>query len=202
MGIYAIKPRFQKLLWPVKDFCILHRITPTVLNIVGLCCSLALAYCIVQAQLNAVFLLAIPVFALLRTASNALDGMVAREQNVASVQGELQNEFFDRCSDIIIFSAFLFVYGVVPFLVLVVVSGILLASFLGVLAKNLVGQRIYSGIMGKADRMLYLGIAGIVQFFVPTIFVWNIVLFGIALGLMETVVSRYIKIYRNNNLLL
>jgi|JI10StandDraft_1071094.scaffolds.fasta_scaffold02796_11 CDP-diacylglycerol--glycerol-3-phosphate 3-phosphatidyltransferase len=197
MGIYTIKPRFQKVLLPVRDVCMVNGVTPTQLNIAGLCFSFLLALSIFKATTQPLWLFGIPFLALLRTACNALDGMLARETQVASIKGELQNEFFDRCSDVAIFSAFLFVPGISELLVLAVVTLLLLSSFLGVLGKCLIGVRLYDGIMGKADRMLYLGITGVVQFFVRDWRVWNICLLVLFVGLLQTVFVRYRRIYTN-----
>jgi CDP-diacylglycerol---glycerol-3-phosphate 3-phosphatidyltransferase len=190
MGIYAIKPKFQKTLLPIKRLFIRLGISPTVVNFLGLVCSLIIATSIAHSVDINWFLLVVPFFAFFRTALNALDGMIAREQNLSSSKGELLNEFLDRLSDIIVFSSFALLLPDYGFLVAVTTSLVILSSFVGVLNKAFGGVRLYTGVMGKADRMLYLGLAAVLQFFFEIKSFWVCFLYFLMIGMILTIASR------------
>jgi len=105
-------------------------------------------------------LIYIPFIAFIRTAFNALDGLVAREMKVGNEKfGEVLNEFIDRLSDSAFFiGASLAVYSnhTLGFITLV---SVLLVSYLGIVGKAAGGSRQYIGLMGKADRMFWLSVA-------------------------------------------
>ena len=83
MGIYAIKPAFQRTLRPVEDLLVRLRVHPTIINLVGLAVTLAAAACIVLSPQRPWVLVLVPILANTRTACNALDGLVSRRLGVA-----------------------------------------------------------------------------------------------------------------------
>lgn len=191
MGIYAIKPKFQKLLSPATNFFIRHRVSPTAINLWGLILSIAAGACLYFSYINPWLLLPIPVLVFVRTALNALDGLVSRSLGVASRFGEVLNEFLDRISDAAIF----FGLALAPFANLqlgsIVVIVILLNSYLSIVSKAAGGSRQYGGFMGKADRMIYLGIAALAVFFTKNIDLWNYFLWFILAGTLITLTQRF-----------
>jgi CDP-diacylglycerol--glycerol-3-phosphate 3-phosphatidyltransferase len=109
-------------------------------------------------------LLAIPVLVAARLALNALDGMVAVRLGVARPWGKVLNEFCDRLADLAFLGPLALVPGARPLLVTLALTSMLLVSFLGVLADAAGAGRQYGGIMGKADRMAWLGLAATLSF--------------------------------------
>ncbi len=110
--------------------------------------------------------LVIPVLLLVRITCNALDGMVAQATGKARAFGEVLNETTDRLSD----SAILLGVGFSPLSspawgAMAMVS-VLLSSYVGVLGKAVGAGRQYGGVLGKADRMLYLGLTCVAAFFI------------------------------------
>ncbi len=161
MGIYAIKPAFQRTLAPVTRWCIANQVSPTLLNALGLVASALMAACLILSSYQPLILLAIPPLAFVRTALNALDGLVSREMGTASGWGELLNEFLDRLSDTLIFLPLFLVPGVDDVAVLGALALILLNSYLSIASKAAGGVRLYGGAVGKADRMIYLSITSV-----------------------------------------
>jgi len=103
---------------------------------------------------NLLLLLYIPLIAFVRTALNALDGMVARSLKIKNQQwGEVLNEFCDRLSDVALFLGLTFASYTNHNLGFIVIILILLNSYLSILSKAAGGSRQYGGFMGKADRM-------------------------------------------------
>jgi phosphatidylglycerophosphate synthase len=132
----------------------------------------------------------LPIGAFLRTACNALDGMVARGLTVSSSMGEVYNEVYDRISDALIFFCVgLTGHGRIE-LAFVATICILINSYLGIIGKASGGSRIYAGLVGKADRMILLGIVGIISFFKYNVNYWNVVLIVIIAGTCIAMIQR------------
>lgn len=191
MGIYTIKPKFQKVLSPVTNFFIRHRVSPTTINMWGLVLSIITGACLYFSYINPWLLLPVPVLVFVRTAFNALDGLVSRSLGIASKFGEVLNEFLDRVSDAAIF----FGLALAPFSNLklgsITVIVILLNSYLSIVSKAAGGSRQYGGIMGKADRMIYLGIAALLVFFTKNTNLWNYLFWFILAGTLITLIRRF-----------
>jgi archaetidylinositol phosphate synthase len=66
----------------------------------------------------------------------------------------------------------------------------LLSSYIGTAAKAAGGRRQYGGIMGKADRMIYLSIAAVLAYLLPGVPVMRYFLIIVAAGLCVTIVQR------------
>lgn len=157
MAVYGLKPRFRAALRPVLAFaCRFH---PNTVSLGAVAFAVLAGLALWQAPARPWLLLATPVLLFLRIAANALDGMVAQERALASPRGELVNEFSDRVNDTVILAG-LAASGLAPgVLVAAALAGALLVSYLGILPKAAGGARRYDGPMGKADRMLLLGLA-------------------------------------------
>lgn len=159
MGIYAIKPAFQRGLRPVEDALVDANVHPDVITGAALGLSVAGGAAFAFANQQPLVLLAAPVVVLGRTALNALDGLVAKRTGVARPWGEVLNEFSDRLADVAILGG-IAISGVVNgYLAAGAIVAVLLASYLGVLSKAAGGPRQYGGVMGKADRMVILAVA-------------------------------------------
>jgi len=94
---------------------------------------------------------------------DALDGCVARIKNKSSKLGDLIDHTLDRIADVammlgLTFSSFL--NDRIGFIGALVV---LLVSYMGTQAQALGVGRVYAGIIGRADRVLLLGVFSIVQ---------------------------------------
>lgn len=192
MGIYTVKPAFQKLLTPVKNLLVRYKVHPTTINVLGLVCSILMAIILFFHQSIPLALLFIPVLAFVRTAFNALDGLVSRELHVASRFGEVLNEFIDRVSDAIIFislglSGFPISYVLASFTTII----ILLNSYLGIVSKAAGGSRQYGGLIGKADRMIYLSIASLLVLISQNDKIWNWLYIFLLIGTLISIIQRF-----------
>jgi len=187
MGLYSIKPRFQNLIKTLVQISIRRNIHPDLYTYGAVLASvLAVLSIWLGYNSSSVYLLLIFPLLFIRILFNALDGLVARAQNVADPLGRVKNEFGDRVSDVIVISGLFFVPDINVHLVAAILALTLLSSYLGILGA----KRIYAGIMAKADRMLLL-----VAFFTINAFVSNpIINYGflalIILGLLQTIFIR------------
>lgn len=85
---------------------------------------------------------------------DALDGCLARSSNSESRQGDLIDHVLDRYSDIFIFGG-ITIGGYVAWQIgLIAIVGVLMTSYLGTQAQALGIGRNYSGLLGRADRLV------------------------------------------------
>ena len=194
MGIYSVKPKFQRTLEPAQNWFIRYHIGPTTINMGGLVVAMLLGGALYLSSLQPLLLLSVPILAFVRTALNALDGLVSRKAGVASGYGEVLNEFSDRISDVVIFTGLAFSAVANTVLGLGVVVAILLNSYLSIASKAGGGSRQYGGVMGKADRMFYLSIAAGVIFFTGKVEWWDEFLWLVFVGMIITMIQRFISI--------
>jgi phosphatidylglycerophosphate synthase len=130
-----------------------------VLTIAALVLSIGGGVLLYAAAWAPLLLLLLPAVTLGRTALNALDGMVAKRTGLARAWGEVLNEFCDRLADVALFGGLALAPTTNSRLGATVLVVVLLGSYLGILGKAAGGQRQYAGVMGKADRMVYLALA-------------------------------------------
>lgn len=158
-GLYAVKPRFQRLLGGVADTLAARRTNPDSLTYAALGCAiLGGAVLAVGAREPSLLWLLSPLV-LARLALNALDGMVATRRGVGRAWGKVLNELGDRLSDLAFLTPLLLVPRIQQPIVIAALCSTLLVSYLGILAEAAGAARQYGGVMGKADRMLWLGLA-------------------------------------------
>jgi CDP-diacylglycerol--glycerol-3-phosphate 3-phosphatidyltransferase len=195
MAIYQLKPRFQVLLAPVGRFCVQRKISPALLNLAGFLFSLGIGVVILNSLRLPLLALLIPPLALLRLAANALDGMVARQQQKASARGALLNEMGDRFSDVVIFGSFLLLPDLPALLPALIVILTLLASFLAVACRAAGGSRLRGGLADKADRLVWLSLAAL---FVPRLglLAWQALLWLLLPLLVLTLCQRWLAAWR------
>ncbi len=198
MGLYSIKPRFQKTLLPISNFFIKNKISPTTINVLALIISLTGAIALAFSEKYIFLLLYIPVMAVIRTALNALDGMVARQMNAKNKEyGEVLNEFFDRVSDVLIFGSFILISVVVVEFLFISIILVLLNSYLGIVSKAAGGKRIYSGLIGKADRMFLISLFCVLTFITNDFNFMNYFVLVLIIGTLISLFQRFNKIKKD-----
>lgn len=96
------------------------------------------------------------VFVGFNSIADTLDGRVARLAGTTSIVGDFLDHTFDRLSDIVILiGVALSPYCDTTF-GLVSVTAVLLSSYMGTQAQAVGAGRNYSGILGRADRMVLM----------------------------------------------
>jgi CDP-diacylglycerol--glycerol-3-phosphate 3-phosphatidyltransferase len=191
MQIYKIKGAFQKFLNPVKNLFIKWKISPTAINVWAVIVSILGGLSFYFSDKYLWFLILFPFLAFIRTAFNALDGMIARETKAKNQGwGEVLNESLDRMSDIMIFLGLAFTSYVNFQLASITLILILFSSYLGIVSKAAGGKRTYSAYMGKADRMFYLSV-GAVACFIWGFNLMNYFLIFILVLTIATIILRY-----------
>ena len=187
MGIYGLKPEFRRRITRVSDGLIRAGVSADTLTWIALLLSLIGAAALWLSPFNRWLLIAVPICAFLRTALNALDGMVATATGTARPFGEFFNELADRVADAAWFVGLGFVVGF-P-LALGTLAGILITSYAGAAVKAAGGRRVYQGVMGKADRMILLSLAAIIAISF-SLQVLTLYVYVVAAGVAATLVQR------------
>ncbi|WP_393971811.1 CDP-alcohol phosphatidyltransferase family protein [Oxyplasma meridianum] len=149
------------------------------------------------------FLLFSFIFIALSSLFDALDGKVARMRNLQSRRGDLLDHVFDRYSDIFIMLGMVFsAYGDMKIGILAII-GIMLTSYMGTQSQALGLGRNYSGILGRADRLVFMLVFTLIQFFIPgsimfsgiRITVTVILLIWFAIAGNYTAIKRFLDAY-------
>lgn len=192
MVIYALKPAFRKALAPIGRGLIGAGISADAVTVAGVVFACIGGLGVWLGREGGAWLLLLPLGAFLRTAANALDGWIAHETATTRPIGEVLNETADRVGDVAIFLPVAFIPGVPALLVTGALSAMLVASFLGMAVKAAGGPRIYTGIMGKPDRMVVMGAAGIAAVFLEPEMVFTTALWIVVVGAVVTLLQRAI----------
>jgi archaetidylinositol phosphate synthase len=126
---------------------------------------------------------------------DALDGLVARLADRSSPRGDFLDHVLDRYSDIALILGFTFsFYSNSVALGIFALTGIFMTSYLGTQAQAVGLKRIYGGILGRADRIIYMLVVLLLEYFygIPhygthgatflflTPFDWLLLFFGVA----------------------
>ena len=194
-SVYSLKPRFRASLRGVERAVIARGIGADQVTAAGLACGAVAAAAILLSALAPWWLLCVPPLVLLRLACNALDGMIAVDTHGARPIGQVANEFADRIADACILIA-LSVRAGAPLLGIGTLALVLLSSYLGTVAQAAGGTRQYTGVMGKADRMILLALAAPVAAFGPAGVVLVAALAAMAIGAAVTIAQRWSAIHR------
>jgi CDP-diacylglycerol--glycerol-3-phosphate 3-phosphatidyltransferase len=195
MGIYNVKPRFQQSLMGIERYLVKRRVHPDNLTLSALALSIIGGLALYSSQWAWWLVLLVPPIAIGRTALNALDGLVARDTGLARPWGEVLNEFSDRLSDVALMTGLALAPGSNTTLGAAAMVMMLLSSYLGTAAKAAGGRRQYGGVMGKADRMIYLSIASVVAFFFSAVPIFTYFLVLMIAGLFVTILQRIRSTY-------
>lgn len=115
------------------------------------------------------------VFILLNGFLDILDGEIAKKYNRQTELGDFLDHAFDRASDVAIFLG-LAMNPLVPNLIgFLTIIFVLLVSYLGTQFQAVTEERLYGGIFGRSDRILFLFIFGIGSFFFEEILYYGTV---------------------------
>ncbi|MFC7019021.1 MULTISPECIES: CDP-alcohol phosphatidyltransferase family protein [Haloarcula] len=115
---------------------------------------------------------------------DVVDGALARELDVASAGGDLLDHVLDRYADLVIIVGLAagldrWALGVAA------VTGVLMTSYLGTQAEAVGLDRVYGGLLGRADRLALVGLTtGVAAFVNPdllgvTLVGWLLVVFAV-----------------------
>jgi archaetidylinositol phosphate synthase len=102
---------------------------------------------------------------------DALDGYVARKRGMASRRGDFLDHVLDRYADTVLLVGVALSSWADPLLGLLALVSLLLTSYMGTQAQAITGERLYGGVLGRADRIVLLTLGALFMFAVTA---WNI----------------------------
>ncbi|SEV88957.1 CDP-alcohol phosphatidyltransferase family protein [Natrinema salifodinae] len=115
-----------------------------------------------------------------------VDGALAREQEVASAGGDLLDHVLDRYADIVVIAGL--AAGLEDFLLgFLAVTGVVMTSYLGTQAQAVGLDRVYGGLVGRADRLAIIGIVGFLAYPISGAVVGDFTLVGLLLVFLAVV---------------
>jgi archaetidylinositol phosphate synthase len=95
-----------------------------------------------------------------------LDGALARQLGTDSRAGDLLDHVLDRYADIAMIVGLAAGVDRYP-LGLAAVTGVLMTSYLGTQSQAVGLDRVYGGLLGRADRLALIGVIGLYSFVIP-----------------------------------
>jgi archaetidylinositol phosphate synthase len=115
-----------------------------------------------------------------------VDGALAREQGVASDAGDFLDHVLDRYADIVIIAGL--AAGVGRYgLGFAAVTGVVMTSYLGTQIQAVGLGRAYGGLVGRADRLVLVGLAAAAATLVPGPVVGGLSVVGLLLAFFALV---------------
>ncbi|MAH17993.1 MAG: hypothetical protein CL960_05860, partial [Euryarchaeota archaeon] len=138
---------------------------PMGISLLSLATAIGAGYCFSQANAGEVWLLYAAGLVFLTALLDALDGIVARIRNLASKRGDLVDHTLDRVADVIILGGIALGPLVNERAGFAALLGVLLLSYMGTQAQAVGAGRVYSGLLGRADRLVLLMTVPVIQFF-------------------------------------
>jgi archaetidylinositol phosphate synthase len=114
-------------------------------------------------ELQNFFLLFAVLFVFLNGLFDAIDGKVAKLTHKASARGDFLDHVLDRYADVFMVGALALSPWCRSPIGLLAIVGVLLTSYMGTQAQAVGHQRDYSGLLGRADRIVLLIFFPIIQ---------------------------------------
>ena len=157
-----------------------------------------------QNELNNYFLFFAALFIFLNGLFDAIDGKIAKITNKLSKKGDFLDHSLDRFGDVLILGGLaLSSWTRYPSIGLLAMVGMLLTSYMGTQSQAIGYKRNYTGLLGRADRLVLLMIAPIIQhiliyynfnlLFNFYLLEWVLIYFGIV-GIITAVQRFYITL--------
>lgn len=168
------------------------------ISYLSLICAVVAGFCAYISFRQPWILIPTSLFIALNGFFDALDGKIARITEAADKRGDFIDHALDRFSDAFIIGGIALSLWVEETIGIAALACILLLSYMGTQAQAVGYERVYTGILGRADRMVILIIAPFIQYIYDKtiyhyfIFEWILIYFIVA-GII-TIIQRYIAI--------
>ena len=162
MTLDRLRPLADRLLAPFLRGALALGVTPDAVSVVAFLLAVGAAG---SFYLGGLWYLLGALLVFLNGWLDLLDGALARELETDSAGGDLLDHALDRYADVVIIAGL--AAGVEQYaLGFAAVTGVLLTSYLGTQAQAVGLDRVYGGLLGRADRLALVGVAGAVAPFV------------------------------------
>lgn len=157
MTLDALRPIAERFLTPFVSGARRMGLTPNGVSVLAAVTAAAAGVAFTFAgQLRVLYFVG-AVLVFFNGVLDLLDGQLARELDVASPAGDLLDHALDRYADVFIIAGL--AAGVSQYAIgFAAVTGVLLTSYLGTQAQAVGLDRVYGGLMGRADRLALVGV--------------------------------------------
>lgn len=175
-------------------------LTPNMLSVLSLCFSFLAFLFYYLSTSDHRMLIGAAIMVMLNGLADAVDGALARRMGHADQRGDLLDHVIDRYSDVLLLSGIIFAGYVRWEIGYLAVVGVLMTSYIGTQAQAVSLRRCYGGMLGRADRLVFLIIATLANALYPhsieslPILGWMVLITMILSHI--TAVQRFIYIWR------
>ena len=156
----------DRILEPFVGWAARIGLTPNAVSVVAFVLAVGAGVAYVFAGDESLWYLVGAVLVALNGALDLLDGALARRLGTASTAGDLLDHVLDRYADIVLVVGLSVGVGRTA-LGLAAVTGVMMTSYLGTQAQAVGLDRVYGGVLGRADRLALTGVVTGVAAFVP-----------------------------------
>ncbi len=118
---------------------------------------------------------------------DAVDGKVARLTGTADRRGDFLDHVIDRYADIFMIGGIAFSAWCNPYLGMLAIIGVMLTSYMGTQAQAVGAGRLYAGLLGRADRIVLLVAAPLLQLALSSMGSGSISIGSVSLSIFEIV---------------
>lgn len=148
----------------------LRNVSPDLMTAISFVLAVIAAVSILLSSVNrSVLLLAAFVLVAASGFLDALDGAVARTRGKTSQRGDFLDHVLDRYSDIALVLGFTFSIFTTSVIVgVLALVGVFMTSYMGTQAQAVGLKRNYGGMLGRADRLVLMLAALLIQFLLVT----------------------------------
>ena len=191
-----LKKKVQSLL--VSQAYLIHRagLSPNHLSFIGLIFAALSGIYYSQANSSNFFMIGAPILLVISGYFDALDGVLAREYDQITKLGGFLDSLFDRYTDVFIFLGIIVGDLCHPFWGIVALTGSLLVSYTRARSEA-GGIRMETvGLTERAERILIIVIASLLNLFVAYALGWGIVLLAVLTNI--TVLQRAYHFYKRS----
>lgn len=190
MTLNQLRPVADRLLSPFVDVADAVGLTPNGVSVIafGFAVAASVAFYLAgpPGEGAPVWYLGGALFVFLNGWLDLLDGALARRQEVDSRGGDLLDHVLDRYADIAVIAGL--AAGVENYaLGLAAVTGVLMTSYLGTQIQAVGLGRDYGGVLGRADRLVLVGLVSAFSYAVPGRLVAGLTAVGLLLVLFAIV---------------
>ena len=184
MTLDQFRPLANRMLAPFVDVADRIGLTPDAISVIAFAIAVCAAGAFYLAGETALWYLGGALLVLASGWLDLLDGALARRQRIASTGGDLLDHVLDRYADIVIIGGL--AAGIDAYaLGFAAVTGVLMTSYLGTQAQAVGLDRVYGGLLGRADRLVLVGVVAAITAMIPlpivglTLVGWLLVFFAV-----------------------
>ncbi|WP_135661495.1 CDP-alcohol phosphatidyltransferase family protein [Halorhabdus rudnickae] len=156
MTLDQLRPLSDRLLEPFVVASVRIGLTPNVVSVLALLVAGGAAGAFYLGGSAPVWYLAAAGLVFANGWLDLLDGAIARELDTESAAGDLLDHVFDRYADLLLLIGLAAGIGRWD-LGVAAITGVLMTSYLGTQAQAVGLDRVYGGLLGRADRLALMG---------------------------------------------